>query len=287
MMNAANVLLAGGHTVTLLNDHLGSLQSWFPHVRIEKKNFDLSLFDTILFQHDNTKETAEMIQKYRAKAVVFYPTYNPKRHPPLEKKDAVASPSLPLALSITEMTAKSFDCPKVVGNAIIPKEGLLQHKHRKRILFHPTSSTPLRTWDIEKFIEVAIWVRRRGFTPTFCLSKQERAALLDKIPRDIEVPLIESLDDTATLIFESHFVIGNESGLVHLASNLGIPFLVISGNKKRMQQWQPGWKMGQIVTPRRLALNIKGLRLRDKKWQSFITANQVVKALLKSPEIAL
>jgi ADP-heptose:LPS heptosyltransferase len=288
MMSAAHILQSAGHKVTLFNNHLPALQDWFiATILKEKRDLNLEGFDAIILQHDNSELTKELIARYRNKMHIFYPTYDKARHPPITPNDAVAMRKIPLAKAIAQMTAESFDCPNISGNGITPKEGLIKHKHLNRVILHPSSSTPLRTWPLEKFIEVALWLKARGFAPMFCLSPKEREALLPFIPKEIQTPLVENLNETASLIYESHFVIGNESGLVHLASNLDIPFLVISGHKKRIEQWQPGWRDGRIVTPKKWVLNIKGLRLREKQWQSFITTHHVIKALLKCPEIAL
>jgi heptosyltransferase-3 len=288
MMSAAHILESAGHKVTLFNNHLPALKEWFPNTVLkEKKDLDLVSFDAIILQHDNSELTKELIMRYRDKLYIFYPTYDKMRHPPLIANDAVAMRKIPLAKAVAEMTAHRFGCPKVSDNGIVFKEGLVKHKHLNRIIIHPSSSTPLRTWPLEKFIEVALWLKSRGFAPMFCLSSKERETLLPFIPKEIQTPLVENLSQTASLIYESHFVIGNESGLVHLASNLDIPFLVISGDKKRIDQWQPGWRDGRIVTPKKWVPNIKGLRLREKQWQSFITTHHVIKALLKCPEIAL
>jgi ADP-heptose:LPS heptosyltransferase len=76
-------------------------------------------------------------------------------------------------------------------------------------------------------------------------------------------------------------LIGNESGLSHLASSLNVPTLVIAGLKKRILQWQPGWGAGRIIYPPSWVPNMKGLRLRDHYWQKFITPYKVEREFAK------
>ncbi len=290
MMNASETLRLAGHNVVTFNDHLPALRNWFPGHNFAPQPKDKSAlenFDLIVMQHDNSKKSQMIIESCRKKLAIFYPSYDANRHPPLQERDRVATSRLPLSGEISRLTADVFDCAPCKSNGITPPPHLVRHKHRNRVIIHPTSSTPLRTWPLEKFVDVAEWVASRGFQPTFVLSPKERAQLGDQIPSHLSVPPIATLEETANLIFESHYVIGNESGIVHLASNLDIPFLVIAGNKKRIQQWQPGWRKGRIVTPRRYVPNIKGLRLRENQWKRFITPHRIIKALLKSPQIAL
>ena len=93
----------------------------------------------------------------------------------------------------------------------------------------------------------------------------------------IDVPFFESLSNVAAYVYESHSMIGNESGISHLASNLGLHTTVIAGNAKRIEQWRPGWSAGRVITPPSWVPNIKGLRLRENRWQLFIPTQTILK----------
>lgn len=72
--------------------------------------------------------------------------------------------------------------------------------------------------------------------------------------------------DLAHYIHASGWLIGNESGIGHLASNLGIPTLWISGRGKRLKMWRPAWSPAKVLYP----WYLPGSVLRDRYWREAI-----------------
>ena len=91
-------------------------------------------------------------------------------------------------------------------------------------------------------------------------------------------PQFLNLSDLAGFIYESGWMIGNDSGIGHLASCLGIKTLTIARNHKTSSFWRPSWSMGIVVHPPIWIPNIKGIRWRDKQWQKWISVGQAVRA---------
>jgi ADP-heptose:LPS heptosyltransferase len=89
----------------------------------------------------------------------------------------------------------------------------------------------------------------------------------------------ESLDQVAACIFESGLLVGNDSLLGHLASNMNIDHIVIADSEKKMRLWRPGWHPGTIITPPSWIPNLKFLRLREKEWKRWISVNKVLQSL--------
>ncbi|MCF7806459.1 MAG: hypothetical protein K9M07_02580 [Simkaniaceae bacterium] len=284
MMTVSHQLKQHGHDVITYNDHLPQMASWFEGHVFEPQpipNTDFSHFDYIILEHDNSPKSKNLIERYRSKLTILYPSYDARRHPPLSERDAILDPQKPVVCSLAESMSHLFHIEYALDNGL-----MFNHKTTKstrRIAIHPTSSTPLRTWSLDRFIHIANWLMKRGFSPFFCLSAKEHSLLKAAIPAWIETPQIGNLSELASLLLESKYVIGNESGIVHLASNLDLPFLVIAGNHKRIRQWQPGWKLGTIATPPSWLPNIKGMRLRENHWQKWITCHQVKSLLLQDP----
>ncbi|MDN3505027.1 MAG: glycosyltransferase family 9 protein [Rhabdochlamydiaceae bacterium] len=282
MMIASHQLTKAGYKVTTFNDHLGQIGDWFTNQSFQnqpKEGDDLSEFDLIILQHDNSKKSKYLIKNYRDKLTILYPSYNKNRHPKFTDKDFVFNGNKPIVCEVAKALSSLFNIEYCIENGLkIPSELTLKHVP-SRIAIHPTSTTPLRTWTLSKFVAVAKWLLKRGYSPLFCLSPKERSELMPHIPEWIEIPNIQTLGDMAKVIAESQFVVGNESGIVHLASNLNIPFLVIAGNGKRIQQWQPGWRIGEVITPPNWVPNMKGMRLRENHWQHFIPTSQVTKSI--------
>ena len=93
-----------------------------------------------------------------------------------------------------------------------------------------------------------------------------------------EVLGFPNLDFLAQYIYESGYLIGNDSGLGHLASALGVPTLTFCRRKTWANMWAPSFSKGIVVTPSSIIPNIRGLRLRDRHWKTFITLGMARRA---------
>lgn len=140
-----------------------------------------------------------------------------------------------------------------------------------RIVIHPTSSTPQKNWSRDKYLALADMLRKLGYTVTFVVGPHEAKDWK-------EATVFANLHTLATFIYESGYLIGNDSLLGHLASNLNIPTLIISDNRTRMHMWRPGWLKGEVLTPPSWLPNMKFLRLRENHWQKFISPRAVLSA---------
>ena len=70
-------------------------------------------------------------------------------------------------------------------------------------------------------------------------------------------------------------MLGNDSGIGHLASSLKIPTLTIFATKRKEILWKPNYITGITVSSWPL-INIKGLRLREKFWKKTISVKKVI-----------
>lgn len=111
------------------------------------------------------------------------------------------------------------------NNGLLPPHRLLHRKYRRRVAILP--SPCMR----KKYEKIGVELRKYGFDPLLLES--------------------EDLAKGASLIYESGYFIGPESDLCHLASNLQIPTLVVSGNKKPLMLLKPGWLRSSFITPPR------------------------------------
>ena len=97
-------------------------------------------------------------------------------------------------------------------------------------------------------------------------------------PYKLEMPSFHSLNELARYLYESGYLIGNDSGIGHMASSFSVPTVIISRRKSVAKFWKPAWAPCRSVTPNSLIPNIRGFRLRDRKWKSFISVKKVLKA---------
>jgi heptosyltransferase-3 len=288
MMVASHRLLSRGYTVTTYQDLLGELKEWFPHHHFKKRpslanlEEELSSYDFLMLQNDNTPLSNAIIHLYKKGKLhslsVLYASYEKDKHFPLTSWDRVFNRSRPMVDNIAQAVASVLQCTQVSkNNGLVPPSYLKRSRHHDRILIHPTSTTPLRTWDPQKFLEVGAGLQDRGYHVSFCVSPAEHPHWKELIKAPFSLPVFPSLADLAAYVYESEFLIGNESGTGHLASNLHIPTLIIASSHKQMTLWRPGWFAGRVLTPHPLIPNFKGSRLREKKWQKWISSKQVIK----------
>ncbi|MDN3508631.1 MAG: glycosyltransferase family 9 protein [Candidatus Neptunochlamydia sp.] len=284
MMVASHRLKLEGYEVTTFQDTLGELCDWFPGHSFAKRSTieTLDSFDFILLQNDNTPFSFNLIDRHREKIHVFYASYEEEKHHPCTPNDYLFNRCYPMVANIAEEVASLLGkVDPIPENGITIPSGLSYRKHKKRVVIHPTSTTPKRTWTAEKFIQVAQDLEKKGFDPVFSVGPSEREEWLSLLNNRFPLPEFPTISELAAYLYESHFLFGNESGTGHLASNLGIPTLIIAGCPKQMILWRPGFLLGQVITPPSYIPNFKFLRLREKKWQTFISPRRILKVFDK------
>ncbi|MGE5195943.1 MAG: glycosyltransferase family 9 protein, partial [Anaerolineae bacterium] len=154
---------------------------------------------------------------------------------------------------------------------------LIHRREKQRVLIHATSSCPSKNWPLKKYIKLSKLLHEKGFNPVFSLHIDEKDVMKDVQKEGLDAICFGLLDELAAYIFESGYLIGNDSLQAHLASNLKIPTLVIGDQKDRLRLWRPGWLMGHVMTPPRWIPNCKPWRLRKRHWQYFISVNTVLR----------
>jgi heptosyltransferase-3 len=154
---------------------------------------------------------------------------------------------------------------------ISPPEELMHRKYSERIIIHPTSSKNEKNWVPMKFVKLARLLRQQGWDPVFVMSPPERAAWQKLINNEFLLPIFPTLDELAAFVYESGLMIGNDSGVGHLASCLNIPTLTIMNtNPGSSMRWRPGWAYGELVYPT-ISLNV----LNRRYWKCFLSVKKV------------
>ena len=278
MMTAAEQLHNGGHEVTVFNNYLPQLSRWFPHHTFCKQTTQLDHFDQIVLQYENSPHIKEMIARYRDKISVLYCYYDHNKYPPLTPHDIRLNPKRSLVNEIPKAIETLFKLPYSTETGItLPKN---VEKTGKQVAIHPCASSDEKRWPLTKFVKIAALLKKKGYTPFLVMSPSERERFKSDLPEWLDVPLFQSLDEAAMRVAQSSFAIGNDSGILHLASALLIPTLVIAAHPRLIIQWGPGWEHTKgVITPPSWVPNLKGWRLRDKYWKSFIPTLFVKKKL--------
>ncbi len=284
-------LYLNGCCITTFHPFLQGLQNWFPTLPIrpfpneEDLSKILKSFDRVFILFEKTpwmQATLKLCEeKYREKTVVLNPIATPKNDY-LYWENGCFNGSLPfvdnLYIYCREVLALGV---ATKSNGITAPSGVSRGKHPKRIIIHPTSSRPGKNWPMGKFLALSEELKRKGFQPVFALTEGERKGWpLEQI----EAPQFAGLSDLCTYVSESGYMIGNDSGIGHLASCLGLPTLTICRSLLAANFWKPAWCRGEVVTPSTWIPNVKGLRWRDAHWKKWVSVPKVLNRFIRLTE---
>jgi heptosyltransferase III len=166
-------------------------------------------------------------------------------------------------------------------NSLKPSKDLKYRKYLNRVVIHPSSKDKNKNWPKKKFKKLCNKLKNFGYEPIFILTEIEKKEFLDI---DIAKPSFNNLEEMASYIYESGYMIGNDSGVAHLASSLKIPTLTIFSTKRKERFWKPGFFIDKTVVSWPL-INISHFRLREKYWKQTITVKRVLKNFIKLVQI--
>jgi ADP-heptose:LPS heptosyltransferase len=283
-----NLYLNGYDVITLHDGNFHQLEKWFPCLsfkKFPKESLNIfNEFDKIFVSYDSVDPFIQSIIKegkkhFPEKIKVLNPSISRKIGSQPFYEDAYFTRDISIVENIYNFCENILKLKKLSKkNGIRCPYDLDFRKNKKTVVIHPTSAKRGRSWPKENFLKLALRLKKGGFSPVFIMSEQEKKGWVSE---GIDVRGFSSFDDLAKVIFESGFFIGNDSGIGHLASSLGICTLSISRSKRTTTLWRPGFSKGRVVCPSNLIPNISGFRLRDKKWKSFISVNNVFKNFLK------
>jgi heptosyltransferase III len=264
---SVNNLLQNGYEVDIYGDYAYALRDWFPYT------------DHIHPLLNISKE--DRLSKY---PIVFHMDENP-----LSKSLAAWHPNSfilwqrPLYRAPMPMVdIQVFLCKQHFGlknvtrsNGIKPVSNLVQKKFRNRIILHPTSSKPLKNWRGERFLKLAHLLKDKGYDPHFIVLPEEKPYWEEITKGLIPTLASTSLSEIAALLYESGYFIGNDSGIGHLASNLGVPTVSLIVRPGTARQWRPSWAPGEIVLP---PAWLNPRQIKELFWKYFISTRSVIKA---------
>lgn len=249
--------------------------SFMQHCSLEA----LEDFDTVIVENDNSKRAWDLFRLRDQGKMEHVRFLFPTPSPNFKEGDFLFNPKLPVATNLSAACAELLGSPPSKENDLTLPHGV-HEKYAKRIVIHPTSNDPKRNWKKSQFLKLAERLKQEGFSPVFIVSPEERK---EWEGLGIELPSFPSLKEVALFIYESGYLIGNDSGLGHLASNLGIATVTISGNPKRVRLWRPDWAHGKVVTLPFPLPNFKGIhfRMRENHWQKFVSVNKVFETFME------
>ncbi|MBJ7450358.1 MAG: hypothetical protein JHC93_08385 [Parachlamydiales bacterium] len=271
----ARNLALNGYEVSIFNTPLIQLQTLysyakiFPHPKPDEWLSICSQFDMVVMQ-----------MGFPPSEKVKLPSHDPLYKHVKYFKNWEMDSSLPLADNLVQLCFRELNIQNPVKDIAldIPK-GLIFKKYPKRVILHTMSADSQKIWPAKFFVQVAQGLLDMGYEPIIIVSPEERDEWCQIAANaNLLIPSFNSLSTLAEFIYESGFVIGNDSGIAHLGSALGLKTITIHQRSNRAQFWKPGWTDGIAVTVNK-AIPTRYLRL--KFWKILIRPGQVINAFKK------
>ncbi len=106
--------------------------------------------------------------------------------------------------------------------------------NKLKIVIHPSAGNSLRVWPASNFAEIINWLFLKYRPVVFLVGTEKEAGIGREIEKTTESQVINligklKIGETAALIKKSHFFMGNDSSIAHLASSFEIPLLILYG----------------------------------------------------------
>lgn len=271
------------------------LQNWFLHLPVlpypQKKSVIPKILEEyekiVIFHNDTDDFVLQLIQAAKEKkptdTYVIYacPTKNIENQP--YYKDSLFNYRWSMAKNMEHFCRNILQFEKVEKhNGFLIPQGKDISKTQNQVALHVTSSREGKNWPIQKYVKLALHLKKRGFEPHFIvggLKEYAKWSWLQK--KGFSIPKFESIDQIATFIAGCSYLIGNDSGLGHLASCLNVPTVTISRRSTVANFWRPDWTNSRIVTPSSWILNIRMYRFRDRNWKKLISVSKVLRSFME------
>jgi len=285
----SNNLYLNGFSTDTFHDNLDQMQSFFSHLPIKKfPNEDkidqiLKFYDQIFISYDeSSKFIMKLIKKGKGnfinKVFVLNPCPSKKIGKQPYHEDALFDPNINMVENILLFCKKILKLKKISKKIDIKiDKNLTYKKFVKRVIIHPASAKKSKNYPIDKYIKLSQILKNKGYEPVFVIKENEREKFKIIEEKKLILKSFDNLKDLTNFIYESSFMIGNDSGIGHLSSLLGLSTISIFRNHRSAKLWRPGWSQNKAIFPSRFIPNISIYRLRDKHWKKFISFRKILK----------
>lgn len=271
-MVLVNNLVRNGYQPVVFGWVAEQLAEWFPWVRVGRADEYAGAFEVVI-ELRPTAQGSTLARSGKTLCLADLPAYHGPKHHMVDR--------------IVDIAVTTFQLQDVTrSNGLILPPGVVRRAAANRVVIHPTGSHPEKMWSRPKFLALARSLERLGLKPSFLVAPNEFDAWRGISAHGHEVNALD-LGDVARWIAESDWFIGNDSGLGHLASSIGVPTLTLFMRRGLARSWRPGWAPGEIVLP----LNVvPSGKLKERLWKQLLTVRRVMsgfQVLRKSNPTAL
>ncbi|WP_347555523.1 glycosyltransferase family 9 protein [Robbsia sp. KACC 23696] len=309
-MVVVNNLTRHGFQIKVFSNQIHALRDWFPGFDIapglatHEASAALSPYDVILHAYHADKVLPAGDPHPNIVVMDDWPTYRQVRNmvdiqldvcrvhfgladvvrengmtlSPLSRQKAAPAPtSLAMDPALVGIPTQTTAAPPLSASTSYgaATATLTPRSDMRRVVIHPVASDTQKSWRPKRFVALALQLRARGFDPEFLLpqSAMENWRWLQSY--GLRACAYPSLSLVAERIVTAGWVIGNDSGIGHLASCLGVPAVSLAMRPKIAVRWQPGWAPSEMVLPLPI---VPGRFLKEKCWKYLVSPARVLRA---------
>jgi heptosyltransferase-3 len=130
-----------------------------------------------------------------------------------------------------------------------PQQPVVAAKSPRKILLHPGAGSVRKMWPLSNFLQLEALLKSDGYIPEFVIGPAEAFLKEELRACENDLKTVHTPGDIAALavlIKTADALIGNDSGVSHLAAFLGLPTVAIFGPSDP-QRWKPCGRAVQIV----------------------------------------
>ncbi|MDX3904921.1 MAG: glycosyltransferase family 9 protein [Pigmentiphaga sp.] len=261
-------LVRQGWRVTVFSDHLRALEAWFPgfdiRPRFTSKQARRHLAGTDVVLHAYAADVVGDVRQWHPRAWVMdeWAVYRQVK------------PMVDIQLDVCRHALGLHHATR--HNGLVVPGALRIDVVRNRVIIHPTASALHKQWLPIKFLDLARRLRDAGYEPCFVVAPAELISWRWVERHGFRVAAHGSLGDLAAWLIQAGLFIGNDSGLAHLASNVGVPAISLAMRPSIARRWAPGWAPSIALTPLPL---LPGRWLKEACWKYLLPVSKVMGAV--------
>lgn len=300
----ASNLARAGYRVTMLSNHLAHFAEWLPGLEMlpfPEIGRTLEIcddYDLVLSDCGSIVTRADSDQAQLAERFVFVGTLRvnscyvkdhsdrieqrigPKKARLMKRLATCAGPLRVLDDDSVSMVDQAVAFCRVrlgldeacADPGFVMPATLRARRYSRRVMLHPSSYNEKKNWPHWKYLQLARRLQRKGFEPQFVVSPKELALWSPRLGDEFPIPRFANAGELAAYLYESGYVIGNDSGVGHLASALGTPVLTLFRKRRDGFCWRPGWGVNAVVRP---LLSVGAFK---HGWKRFLGVGRVERA---------
>lgn len=289
-MVVVNNLTRHGFKIKVFSDQIHALRDWFPGFDIapglatHDASAALSPYDVILHAYHADKVLPAGDPHPNVVVMDDWPVYRQVRNMVDIQLDVcrvhfgltdVVRENGMMRAPVSAPALADAALPSALAAPATTQATLTPRSDMRRVVIHPVASDTQKSWRPKRFVALALQLRARGFDPEFLLPQSAMDNWRWLQSYGLRVCTYPSLSLVAERIVTAGWVIGNDSGIGHLASSLGVPAVSLAMRPRIAVRWQPGWAPSEMVLPLPI---VPGRFLKEKCWKYLVSSARVLRA---------